>query len=178
MTKVIADYLQGRAFDGRQSEQLERIWDALDSFVLAGAGITVTRNTDTGAVTIAATFSAADVLTFTGTAAEALTAGRFVNLNASGAVQHADASSTSKLAHGFVLSSYASGATNVLVYYGDENTALSGLTSGDTYYLSTAGQVTSTPPTTANYVVQQLGTARNATTLLVNLQQGIQRPAS
>jgi hypothetical protein len=118
------------------------------------------------------------ILTTTGTATEALTAGRFVNLDASGEVQHADCSSTSKLANGFVLSAYADGATNVRVYYGGENTGLSGLTAGDNYYLSTAGQVTATPPTTASYVVQQLGTADSATSLLVNIQQGILRPVS
>lgn len=118
------------------------------------------------------------ILTTTGTATEALTAGRFVNLDASGEVQHADCSSTTKLAHGFVLSSYADAATNVRVYYGAANDQLSGLTPGDTYYLSTAGQVTADPPTTASYVVQQLGTAKSATLLLVNIQQGIERPAS
>lgn len=118
------------------------------------------------------------ILTTTGTATEALTAGRFVNLDASGEVQHADCSSTSKLAHGFVLSSYSDGATDVRVYYGAANNQLSGMTLGDTYYLSTAGQVTSSPPTTNSYVVQQLGTAKSATLLLVNIQQGIERPAS
>lgn len=117
------------------------------------------------------------ILTFTGTATEALTAGRFVNLDAVGQVQHADSSTNSKLANGFVLSSYADGATDVRVYYGGENSGLVELTTGDIYYLSTAGQVTLTPPTGASpVVVQQLGFAKSATSLIVNIQQAIERP--
>jgi hypothetical protein len=117
------------------------------------------------------------ILTITGTATEALTAGRFVNLDASGEVQHADSSTNSKMANGFVLSSYSDGATNVRVYYGGENTGLSGLTIGDTYYLSTSGQVVNSPPEgDSPIIVQQLGIAKSATSLLVNIQQAIERP--
>lgn len=118
------------------------------------------------------------ILTFTGTATEALTAGRFVNIDAAGEVQHADSSTNSKMANGFVLSSYSDGATNVRVYYGAENTGLSGLTVGDTYYLSTAGQVVNSPPSGVSpVIVQQVGIAKSATSLLVNIQQAIERPS-
>ena len=117
------------------------------------------------------------ILTVVGTATEALTAGRFVNVDAAGEVQHADCSSTSKLAHGYVLESYADGATDVRVYYGAVNNQLAGMTPGDTYYLSTSGQVCNSPPSTLGYVVQQLGTAKTATTLMVNIQQAIVRPS-
>lgn len=117
------------------------------------------------------------VLTAVGTATEALTAGRFVNVDTAGEVQHADSSTTEKMADGFVLSSYSNGATNVRVYYGGENNQVSGLTPGDIYYLDTSGQVTDTPPIGSSPVfVQQLGRALTATRLLVNIQQAIERP--
>jgi hypothetical protein len=117
------------------------------------------------------------ILTSTGTATEALTAGRFVNLDALGEVQHADSSTNDKQADGFILESYSNGATDVRVYYGGENTGLSGLTAGDRYYLSTNGTVTDTPPIgDSPVIVQQLGTAKNATSMLVNIQQSIERP--
>jgi hypothetical protein len=119
------------------------------------------------------------ILSTTATATEALTAGRFVNLDISGEVQHADSSTNVKMANGFVLSSYADGATNVRVYYGTENTGLSGLLPGHTYYLSTSGQVTDTPPLgNSPVIVQQLGVAKSATSLLVNIQQAIERPSN
>jgi hypothetical protein len=119
------------------------------------------------------------ILTSTGTATEALTAGRFVNLDASGQVQHASSDDNEKVAMGFILESYADAASDVRVYYGAENNDLSGLTPGDHYYLSTDGEVTDTPPTGNSPVfVQQLGVAKSATSLLVNIQQPIERPTA
>jgi hypothetical protein len=119
------------------------------------------------------------ILTSTGTATEALTAGRFVNLDASGQVQHASSDDNEKVATGFILESYADAATDVRVYYGAENNGLSGLTPGDHYYLSTDGELTDTPPTGNSPVfVQQLGVAKSATSLLVNIQQPIERPTA
>lgn len=113
-------------------------------------------------------------------AEEALTAGDFVNVNlTTSTVQLADASVNDKMADGFVLQNYADAATNVRVYYGAENNALSGLLPGHTYYLSDTnpGGVTETPPGDASpIVVQQLGRALTSSRLLVNIQSPIERP--
>jgi hypothetical protein len=120
------------------------------------------------------------ILTTTGTAAEALSAGEFVNFEeTTGEVLLADASTDDLLADGFVLDDYTLGATDVRVYYGAENSGLSGLTPGHTYYLSATvpGGVTANPPGNASpIVVQQLGRAISATSLLVNIQSAIIRP--
>jgi hypothetical protein len=109
---------------------------------------------------------------------EALAAGDFVNVfNDSGTikVRKADASGgNAKKAHGFVLAAVAS-AANATVYYGNLNNQLSSLTLGATYYLSgsTAGGVTSTAPTTAGHIAQELGVADSTTELLVEIQRTI-----
>lgn len=110
-------------------------------------------------------------------ATEDLAAGDFVNIyNSTGLkCRKADASSTSKRAHGFVLSAVTSGQ-NATVYYGNLNTQVSGLTIGDELYLSgsTAGAVTATPPSSSGYLVQRLGVATGTTEMLVEIQQPIQ----
>ena len=120
------------------------------------------------------------ILTTVGTAGENLAAGDFVSIElTSGEVLLADASTNDLMADGFVLEAYSSGATNVRVYYGAENNELAGLTAGHTYYLSadTPGGVTDTPPTgDSPIIVQQLGRAKSSTSLLVNIQQAIERP--
>ena len=117
--------------------------------------------------------------TTTATATEALAAGDFVNIYDSTGlkVRKADASGgNAKKAHGYVLAAVSNGGT-ATIYYGNLNNLLSGLTVGATYYLSgtTPGEVTTTAPTTAAYIVQQLGTARSATEMLVEIQSTITR---
>ena len=104
--------------------------------------------------------------TYSGVAAEALTAGNNVYINSSGEVAKASAASGGVDADGFVLSSFTSGAT-ALVYFEGRNTALSGLTVGARYYLSdsTPGGLTSTPVTGAGKRHQYIGKAITATTL-------------
>jgi hypothetical protein len=110
---------------------------------------------------------------------ENLVAGDFVNIfNDTGTlkVRKADASGGfAKRAHGFVLAA-VSAAANATVYYGNLNNQVSGLTIGSTYFLSgtTAGAVTLTPPSTAGYIVQELGRATVATEMLVEIQQPIE----
>jgi hypothetical protein len=120
------------------------------------------------------------ILTTTGTAAEALSAGEFVNFEeTTGEVLLADGSTNDRPADGFVLDDYTLGATDVRVYYGAENNALSGLTVGHIYYLSATvpGGVISVPPGDASpVVVQQLGRAISSTSMLVNIQSAIERP--
>lgn len=101
-------------------------------------------------------------------ASEALASGDFVNIyNNAGVpnVRKADASTSGKEAHGFVLAAVASGAT-AIVYFEGSNTALTGLLGG-TQYLSatTAGRSSATAPTGAGQIVQSVGTAFSATSL-------------
>lgn len=100
-------------------------------------------------------------------ASEAIAAGDFVNLHlVTGALRVRKANSTAGIpAHGFVLSSIASGATGT-VYLEGQNTALSGLVGGSLYFLSgTAGGATTAVPTATNAIIQELGIAVSATAL-------------
>lgn len=99
-------------------------------------------------------------------ASEALVAGDFVNIfNNSGTpnVRKADATNN-RPANGFVLSAVNS-AANATVYLGGMNNARSGLTPGVLYFLSTAGGVTTTAPSTVGHLIQEIGVASNATTI-------------
>jgi hypothetical protein len=96
----------------------------------------------------------------------AISAGNFVNLyNNAGVLtaKLADAS-TGLPADGYVLAAIASAATGT-VNLNDQNSALTALTPGTTYYLSTAGAVTLTPQTTAGYISQVVGKSVSATAL-------------
>lgn len=110
-------------------------------------------------------------------ASEALAGGDFVNIWNDGgvpSVRKADAATEGKEAVGFVLDSFASGAT-ASVYFEGRNTSLVGLTPGSRYYLSatTPGAVTTTPPNSAGNVVQFLGQAFSATELAFEATDGI-----
>lgn len=100
------------------------------------------------------------------TASEALAAGDLVNIwnNASVAnVRKADASTSGKEAHGFVLSAVSSSAS-ATVYFEGTNTQQTSLTPG-VQFLSgtTAGKATATAPTGTGKVVQRVGFATSAT---------------
>ena len=111
------------------------------------------------------------------TASENLAAGDLVNVwNDTGTVKvrKADATSPSKRAHGFVLSSVSSAAT-ATVYFEGTITGLSSLTLGATYFLgTTAGVATATATTTAGHIVQQVGVAVSATELSFEPQQPVE----
>lgn len=109
------------------------------------------------------------------TASEALTAGDFVNIHISSGikVRKADATTAGKEADGFVLASVSSSAT-ATVYFRGSNTAVSGLTAGTEYVLSTtAGGVlaVASAPTGTGKVNQRLGKAASANVL--NFQRGM-----
>jgi hypothetical protein len=112
------------------------------------------------------------------TAFENLSAGDFVNIFLDGGVakvRKADASGgNAKKADGFVIAAFTTGNT-ASVYFGNVNTGVSGLTIGAVYYLSdsVAGGITSTAPTASAAIVQQLGKAVTATSLLVEVGQTI-----
>jgi hypothetical protein len=102
-------------------------------------------------------------------AGEALAAGDFVYVLSGGTVMKADATTFAKRAMGYVTTSVLN-AGNATVYFDDNNTGLSGLTPGSTYYLSaTAGLATTTAPTTSGQYVQELGIATSTTSLHVNI---------
>jgi hypothetical protein len=100
------------------------------------------------------------------TASEALVAGDFINIfdNAGTPnVRKAD-NSNNRPAMGFVTAAVANAAT-ATVFLGGPNNARSGLTPGLLYFLGTAGGVTSTAPSAANNLIQEIGVASNATTI-------------
>ena len=106
-------------------------------------------------------------------ASEALAAGDVVNIYNNSSVANcrkADGSTSGKEAHGFVLASYASGAT-ATIYFEGTNTQATSLTPGR-QYLSAAipGKSTTTPPSAAGQVVQTVGFATSATAF--NFQSG------
>lgn len=104
-------------------------------------------------------------------ASENLAAGDFVNIHNSGGarVRKADATTTGKEAHGFVLGAVSSGA-NATVYFEGSNTAVSGMTPGTVFLHTTAGGATGTAPSGSGNVVQKLGVATSATS--VNFERG------
>ncbi len=104
-------------------------------------------------------------------ASEALSAGDYINVWSSGGsprMRKADASTSGKEAHGFVLQAVASGASGT-AYFEGTNTAATGQTAG-VVFLDPAnpGKGTTTAPSTAGQVWQKIGFATGATT--VNFQ--------
>ena len=100
-------------------------------------------------------------------ASEALSAGDFVNIHDDSGdfrVRKADASSSGKEAHGFVLSAAASGA-NADIYFEGFNGQVSSADPGVVYLATTAGGFTGTVPSTSGNVVQRLGVAVSATSI-------------
>jgi hypothetical protein len=110
------------------------------------------------------------------TASEALADGDFVNIWNNGGtpnVRKADASTTGKEAHGYVLAAVASSGT-ALVYFEGANTHLTGMTAGPRFLSSTTpGGTQGTAPTGSGQIVQNLGIAYSATVLTFEPQQPI-----
>lgn len=106
----------------------------------------------------------ADVATIT--ASENLAAGDFVNIwNSTGAkARKADATTSGKEAHGFVLSAVTA-SNPATVYFEGSNTGVSGQTPGLVYLSTTAGIATSTAPSGSGNIVQRIGVATSATSI-------------
>ena len=105
------------------------------------------------------------------TASEALSAGDFVNIyNSSGAkCRKADASTAGKEAHGFVIASVAQNATAIVLMSSNVNTHVTSATPGVVYLsASVAGGFTSTAPSASGNVIQKLGVATSATSIMFN----------
>lgn len=109
------------------------------------------------------------------TASESISAGALVNVyNNAGTVtvRNADNTAAGKEATGFALAAIASGAVGTVTLQGIV-TGLSGLTGGDYQYLGTVGGLTTTPPTTAGSVTQEVGEALDATSMIFRPAQPI-----
>lgn len=116
--------------------------------------------------------------TFSAVASETLAAGDLINLwDNAGTVKarKADATAEGKEVHGFVKAGFASAATAVVYTPGNIITGLTGMTPGARQYLSAAtpGARTETPPATAGNVVQLIGIAANATTVLFEPEEPV-----
>ena len=107
-------------------------------------------------------------------ASEGLSAGNYVNIwDDAGLfkVRKADASTSGKEAHGFVLASVLIGAT-ANVFFEGTNNQVTGQTPGNVFLSATiAGEGTSTAPTTAGKIVQRIGFAVAANS--VNFQSNL-----
>lgn len=107
------------------------------------------------------------------TASEALAAGDFVNVfddSGSFKVRKADATTSGKEAHGFVLASVSS-AASATVYFEGTNTQVTSMTAGPVFLGTTAGKGTATAPSGSGNIVQRIGVATSATT--VNFESGL-----
>jgi hypothetical protein len=132
----------------------------------------------TNAIGVSAPDAGVSVTTAGGTiiAAEALAAGAIVNVFGGGSpmAQNANATDGTKPATGFVLAAVAAGAPATVLSAGQLDTALSGLTPGTVYWLGTSpGTITTSPPSSAGNLVQQLGITTSATALAFNPQPGV-----
>jgi len=106
---------------------------------------------------------------------ENLTAGEFVNIFLDSAVakaRKADATTNAKTAHGFVLANVTAPANATVYRISTTNTALTGLTIGSDYFLSTTpGGVTTTAPSATGNIVQPLGRATLTTSMVFTNEQ-------
>jgi hypothetical protein len=125
-------------------------------------------------VTVMPTGIGPDVLSVV--ASEGLNAGSYVNLwNDAGTVKARLAdNSNSRPAHGFVKTSVSSSAT-ATVYFEGANDALSGLTGGSKYFLSTGGNATTTVPTSGGgaQILQVVGVAISTSAINTDIEQAI-----
>lgn len=106
-------------------------------------------------------------------ASETLAAGDYVNVhNVSGAfrARKADATTSGKEAHGFVLAAVTSGQ-NATVYFEGTNTGVTSQTPGVVFLSTTAGAGTATAPSGSGNIVQRIGVAVAVTA--VNFQSEV-----
>ena len=110
-------------------------------------------------------------------ASENIAAGAFVNIfNNAGVlnVRNADNTNNTKPANGFCLTAFLSAAVATVYSISQRNTQLSSLTIGSDYFLGTVGAITVTPPSTTGNIVQYLGRADSATSIIFVNQNTIQ----
>lgn len=109
------------------------------------------------------------------TAGENLSAGDLVYLNSSGEAFKADANSQAKEAIGFTLTSITAASSGTIYLGSGIITGLTGLTAGSRYFLSatTAGGISTSKPTGAADIVQQVGFALSSTELYFEPQDSV-----
>jgi hypothetical protein len=103
---------------------------------------------------------------------ESLAAGDLVNIydvTGTATVRKADAATSGKPAHGYVISAFTH-PTTATVYFEGNNGAVTGRTPGTQFLATTAGATTTTAPSGSGNLVQQVGFATSATN--VNFQAG------
>lgn len=109
-------------------------------------------------------------------ASEALSAGDFINVfDDAGTIKmrKADATTSGKQVDGYVNAAVTSGASGD-AYFEGLNTALTGLTGGARYFLSTtAGGAVATPPSGSGNTVQYVGKAVSTTELAFEANDGV-----
>lgn len=129
-------------------------------------------------ITIGYSSSLPPVSAGTAQASQTLAAGDLINLHTvTGALRmrKADATDETKPAHGFVKAAVTSGSSGTFFGPGQVNDVVSGLTPGAGYFLATtAGGVTTTAPSTAGNIVQEVGQAISATSLLFDPLDAVQ----
>lgn len=151
-----------------------------DGVNLVGTAVTASANTSLPGVydiTVTGGGGGGGGDTITAVAVENISAGQFVAVyDASGTPKCRIAKSSSGQgyqADGFCKAPFAAGATATIYLPGAVNTAGgSGLTAGDVF-LGTNGYATNTPPTTAGYILQQVGVAEDATQVAFEPQPDI-----
>jgi hypothetical protein len=100
--------------------------------------------------------------------ASSIAVGDVVNIASTDTVVLASATSASLYASGIVSQKITS--TFCLVQFEGELSAFSGLTPGFLYYLSlSAGNITDTSPTASGQISQKIGTAKDASTLVIEI---------
>ncbi len=109
---------------------------------------------------------------------ESLSSGALVNIyDASGTAtaRNADATDATKPATGFVQAATTSPASATVYFPGQIVSGVSGLTAGASVFLSasTPGGVTTSAPSTAGNLVQQVGTALSTTSFVFQPMAGI-----
>jgi hypothetical protein len=107
---------------------------------------------------------------------EAITAGALVNfflVSTTWTARNANATDATKPAQGFVTASTTSPANATAYFPGQIVTGVSGLTPGPVFLSTTSGAVSSTAPSTAGNLVQQVGYALSATSFVFQPAPGI-----
>jgi hypothetical protein len=99
------------------------------------------------------------------TAGENLVAGNLCYLKSDGKYWKASVSSSGTGIAKLLLANatISADATGEFIAYGTYTTT--GLTAGAVYYMSTGGGISTTPPSTQDYVIRPIGTASSTTTL-------------
>ena len=116
---------------------------------------------------------------FQATASEAITAGSMVNVYSNAgvlAVRNSSGAASGKRANGFVTAAVANGAV-ATIYRSGANGAVTGLTPGADYWISTAasGALQTAPPAEGSgYVSQRVGTAVTATLIDILIEAPLQ----